>query len=81
MSMIQKIEIDGKQAPFKASAADSPYLPHQVSQGHLQRPGCARQSGGERRCGKLPPGYEMFENIAYVMAKHTDPSIPDSPEK
>ena len=24
---------------------------------------------------------EMFENIAYVMAKHADPSIPDSPEE
>lgn len=24
---------------------------------------------------------EMFDNIAYIMAKHTDPSIPDSPEE
>lgn len=24
---------------------------------------------------------EMFENIAYIMAKHADPSIPDSPER
>ena len=24
---------------------------------------------------------EMFENIAYTMAKHADPSIPDSPEE
>ena len=24
---------------------------------------------------------EMFENIAYVMAKHADPEIPDSPEE
>ena len=24
---------------------------------------------------------EMFENIAYVMAKHADPSIPDNPEE
>jgi hypothetical protein len=23
---------------------------------------------------------EMFENIAYIMAKHADPSIPDTPE-
>ena len=26
------------------------------------------------------PKIEMFENIAYVMAKHADPSIPDNPE-
>ena len=26
-------------------------------------------------------GLEMFENIAYVMAKHADPSIPDTPEE
>ena len=24
---------------------------------------------------------EMFENIAYIMAKHADSSIPDSPEE
>ena len=24
---------------------------------------------------------EMFENIAYIMAKHADPTIPDSPEE
>ena len=24
---------------------------------------------------------EIFENIAYIMAKHADPSIPDSPEE
>ncbi len=24
---------------------------------------------------------EMFENIAYVMAKHADPNIPDTPEE
>lgn len=24
---------------------------------------------------------EMFENIAYIMTKHADPSIPDSPEE
>lgn len=27
------------------------------------------------------PSLEMFENIAYVMAKHADPSIPDTPEE
>lgn len=24
---------------------------------------------------------EMFENIAYIMAKHADPSLPDTPEE
>ena len=24
---------------------------------------------------------EMFENIAFIMAKHADPSIPDTPEE
>jgi len=24
---------------------------------------------------------EMFENIAYIMAKHADPNIPDTPEE
>ena len=24
---------------------------------------------------------EMFENIAYIMAKHADPTVPDTPEE
>ena len=28
-----------------------------------------------------PFSLEMFENIAYVMAKHADPSVPDTPEE
>lgn len=27
------------------------------------------------------PSLEMFENIAYVMSKHADPSLPDTPEE
>ena len=35
---------------------------------------------------RVPPhldmfSLEMFENIAYIMAKHADPTIPDSPEE
>lgn len=84
MSMIQQIEIDGRQVPFKASAA----IPriyrikfHRDIYKDLDALGKAVGKGdaGESRLDLF--SLEMFENIAYVMAKHADPSIPDSPEE
>lgn len=79
MSMIQKIEIDGKQVPFKASAA----IPriyrikfHRDIYKDLDALGKAVGNGDEDSSH-----LEMFENIAYIMAKHSDSSIPDSPEE
>lgn len=84
MSMIQKIEIDGKQVPFKASAA----IPriyrikfHRDIYKDLDALGKAVGNGDEKKSHLDMFSLEMFENIAYVMAKHADPSIPDSPEK
>ena len=84
MSMIQKIEIDGKQVPFKASAA----IPriyrikfHRDIYKDLDALGKAVGNGDEdsSRLDMFSP--EMFGNIAYIMAKHADSSIPDSPEE
>lgn len=83
MSMKQNIEIDGKQVPFKASAAipriyrmkfhrdiykDLRSLEKSVGDGSVENSNLDMFS------------LEMFENIAYIMAKHADPSIPDAPE-
>ena len=84
MSMIRKIEIDGKQVPFKASAA-IPRIYRIKFQRDIYKDldalGKAVGSGDAENSRLDMFSLEMFENIAYVMAKHADPSIPDSPEE
>lgn len=78
MSMIQKIEIDGKQVPFKASAA----IPriyrikfHRDIYKDLDVLGKAVGNGDEGSSHLDMFSLEMFENIAYIMAEHADPTI------
>lgn len=84
MSMKQNIEIDGKQIAFRASAA----IPriyrmkfHRDIYKDLQE--LEKSIGGNSEDASSLDMFslEMFENIAYVMAKHADNSIPDSPEE
>ena len=84
MSMIQKIEIDGKQVPFKASAA----IPriyrikfHRDIYKDLDALGKAVGNGDEDSSHLDMFSLEMFENIAYIMAKHADPAVPASPDE
>ncbi len=84
MGITRNIEIDGKQVPFKASAA----VPR-IYRIKFQRDIYRDLAALEKAVGKNEEGasnldmfsLEMFENIAYVMAKHADPEIPDSPEE
>lgn len=84
MSMKQNIEIDGRQVPFRASAA----IPR-IYRMKFHRDIYKDLKALERSLGDSTEdassldmfSLEMFENIAYIMAKHADPSIPDSPEK
>ena len=83
MSMKQNIEIDGKQVPFKASAA----IPriyrmkfHRDIYKVLRSLEKSVGDGSEENSNLDMFSLEMFENIAYIMAKHADSSIPDSPE-
>ena len=81
---MKKIEIDGKAVAFKASAA----IPR-IYRIKFQRDIYKDLSVLEKSIGDGDPekssldlfSLEMFENIAYVMAKHADPSIPDNPEE
>ena len=83
MSMMKKIDIDGKAVAFKASAA----IPR-IYRIKFQRDIYKDLRSLEKSIGDGDPeessldlfSLEMFENIAYVMAKHADPSIPDNPE-
>ena len=84
MSMKQNIEIDGKQVPFKASAA----IPriyrmkfHRDIYKDLRSLEKSIGDGDEESFNLDLFSLEMFENIAYIMAKHADPAaVPDSPE-
>ena len=83
MSIVKKIEIDGKEVAFKASAA-IPRIYRLKFQRDIYRDlksletsiGESAEEGSSLDMFSL----EMFENIAFVMARHADPSIPDNPE-
>lgn len=84
MGMTANIEIDGKQVPFRASAA----IPriyrirfHRDIYKDLKSLEGAVDSSDAENSTLDSFSLEMFENIAYVMAKHADKSIPDSPEE
>ena len=82
--MVKQIEIDGKQVSFKASAA-IPRI-YRIKFGRdiyadLRQLEKAVGDNQEAASGLDTFSLEMFENIAYVMAKHANPAIPDSPEE
>ena len=84
MSIVKKIEIDGKEVSFKASAA----IPR-IYRLKFQRDIYKDLHSLEKAIGDSKEensnldmfSLEMFENIAYIMAKHADSSIPDTPEE
>ena len=84
MSIVRKVGIDGREVLFKASAA----IPR-IYRLKFQRDIYKDLSALEKAVGKEDEGrsnldlfsLEMFENIAYVMAKHADGSVPDTPEE
>lgn len=79
MAIEKKITVDGKPVPFKASAA-VPRIYRAKFGKDLFRDMSLLVSQVEKHTdGTLPvESLETFENIAYVMAKHADKTIPDS---
>ncbi len=83
MGIIRKIEIDGVEVAFKASAA----IPR-IYRLKFQRDIYKDIALLEKSIDDSDPensnldtfSLEMFENIAYIMAKHADGSIPDTVE-
>lgn len=83
MGVRRTIEIDGKEVAFKASAA----IPR-IYRLKFQRDIYKDISMLEKSLGDNSEeesnldlfSLEMFENIAFIMAKHADPSIPDEVE-
>ena len=84
MSMIKNIEIDGKQVPFRASAA-IPRIYRMKFQRDIYKDLASLEKAIDSNSEEVSNldlfSLEMFENIAYVMAKHADSSIPDTPEE
>ena len=84
MSMVQNIEIDGKQVAFRASAA-IPRIYRMKFQRDIYKDLAALEKAVGDNTEEVSNldmfSLEMFENIAYIMAKHADPSIPDTPEE
>ena len=84
MSMTKVILIDGKQVPFKASAA-IPRL-YRVKYGRdifkdlMALEKALNENKEENSCLDVF-SLETFENIAYLMAKHADANIPDTAEE
>ena len=85
MSIVKKIEIDGKEVAFKASAA----IPR-IYRLKFQRDIYKDLHSLEKAIGDSNEensnldmfSLEMFENIAYIMAKHAHPDqVPDTPDE
>ncbi len=82
--MVKELLIDGRQVPFKASAA-IPRI-YRIKFGRdiykdLRELEKAVGDNKEEASNLDTFSLEMFENVAYVMAKHADPTVPNTPEE
>ena len=80
----KNITIDGIDVPFKASAAVPRLYRLKFRRDIYQDFAALQKSVGENteESSALDiESLEVFENIAYIMAKHADPAIPASPDE
>lgn len=84
MGIRKDIEIDGQKVAFKASAA-IPRIYRLKFQRDIYKDLATLEKSlgdGKAESSNLDMfSLEMFENITFIMAKHADPSIPDTPEE
>ena len=85
MGMTKKIQIDGKEVPFKASAAIPRIYRMKFGRDIYRDLSALEKAVGEsdeKESSLDLFSLEMFENIAYIMAKHASPQeVPDTPEE
>ena len=82
--MLAHIEIDGKQVAFKASAAIPRIYRMRFRRdifADMNKLARVLETNDENNSALDILSLEMFENIAYVMARHADANIPDTPEE
>ena len=84
MALTKTIQIDGKAVTLRASAA-IPRIYRIKFNRDIYRDLAMLQTSIDENNESMSSldnfSLEMFENIAYIMAKHADPSIPDTPEE
>ena len=84
MAIQKNITIDGIDVPFKASAA-VPRLYRLKFRRDIYKDFAALKTevteGDENKSEIGIESLEVFENIAYIMAKHADAAIPASPDE
>lgn len=84
MSIVKKIEIDGKEVAFKASAAIPRIYRLKFQRDIYKDLGSLEKAIGDGDVSNSNLdsfSLEMFENIAFIMAKHADANVPDTPEE
>ena len=84
MAITKTVSIDGQEVTFRASAA-VPRLYRVKFHRDIYKDLSALEkslNASDESASTLDSfSLEMFENVSYIMAKHADPSIPDSPEE
>lgn len=84
MAIQKNITIDGIDVPFKASAAVPRLYRLKFRRDIYQDFAALQKSVGENTEESSAPdieSLEVFENIAYIMAKHAAPeNVPDNPD-
>ena len=84
MAITKTIEIDGKEVLFRASAA-IPRLYRIKFRRDIYKDLAQLEKAVDQNVeeGSMLDTFslELFENVAYMMARHADPTIPDTPEE
>lgn len=84
MAIKKNITIDGIEVPFKASAAVPRLYRLKFSRDIYKDFASLQKNVKENDEGESTldiESLEVFENVAYIMAKHADPeNVPDSPD-
>lgn len=85
MAIKRNITIDGMEVPFKASAAVPRLYRCKFRKDIYKDFAALKQSvddGDEQNSELSIESLEVFENIAWTMAKHADPqNVPDDPDE
>ncbi len=83
--MIRKeIKVDGRLVPFKASAAIPRMYRLKFGRdiiGDMQYVAASLEKNRDNDVSIPMDALTMFENMAFIMAKHADPEITDSPDE
>lgn len=83
MAIVKTIEIDGRPVPFKASAAIPRYYRFKFRRDIFKDMKALMDAiqGADPEASTLDiPSLEIFENVAYTMAKYADPGVPEDIE-